>query len=183
MAQRKKILLFTNSEYGQANVFLATAHDLVLRGDCDVHLSSFPDLEPRVTELSNRLSQPSQAGTSRGTLTFHAIPATPMLPAFQRILDDVNHPPGVKGAIRSFEILDTIVCPWDGPEYVRIYGICVEIIKSLVPAVVVVDNGFSQALDACRTLPWKHVVLSPNTVKDIAGPAQPNLAYFWKYPM
>jgi hypothetical protein len=32
MTKQKKIILFTNSEYGQANVVLATAYKLLLAG-------------------------------------------------------------------------------------------------------------------------------------------------------
>jgi hypothetical protein len=45
------LLLFTSSEYGQANVVLALAYELALRPNVVVHISSFAIFEKRVARL------------------------------------------------------------------------------------------------------------------------------------
>ncbi len=41
ITQRKKIMLLTSSEFGQANAIIAVAYELLLRQEQDVHLASF----------------------------------------------------------------------------------------------------------------------------------------------
>ena len=43
-----RVLSLANSEHGQTNIILALAHELLLRGDIDVHVGSFPALKKRV---------------------------------------------------------------------------------------------------------------------------------------
>ena len=45
MAERQNILLLTNSEYGQSNVIVAVAYELLLQGEFDVHIASVLALE------------------------------------------------------------------------------------------------------------------------------------------
>lgn len=62
-----------------------------------------------------------------------------------------------------------------------IYRGCVAVLRELDPAMVVLDPLFPQAIDACRSLKMKYVILSPNTFKEHI--AQPRLANLWRYPM
>ncbi|KAK2473808.1 hypothetical protein H9L39_13768 [Fusarium oxysporum f. sp. albedinis] len=49
----KRLLLFTNSDFGQANVVLATAHELgIACEDVEIHIASFQDLRSGVDDAS-----------------------------------------------------------------------------------------------------------------------------------
>jgi len=45
VTDRKKIIFLTSSEYGQANVVLAVAYELLLRQEHDIHIASFAPLK------------------------------------------------------------------------------------------------------------------------------------------
>ncbi|KAE8377658.1 hypothetical protein BDV26DRAFT_263168 [Aspergillus bertholletiae] len=62
-----------------------------------------------------------------------------------------------------------------------IYQDCFALICTLQPAIVVLDPIFLQALDACRMLNQRYVVLTPNTFKELRG--QPKLESLWKHTM
>jgi hypothetical protein len=46
--RRPRILFFTNSESGQANVMLATLHELLIHDEYDIHLASFAPIPSRL---------------------------------------------------------------------------------------------------------------------------------------
>ena len=50
---RWTILFLTNSEYGEANVIIAVSHELLRRGNCDVHIASYSILSKRIADLEN----------------------------------------------------------------------------------------------------------------------------------
>jgi hypothetical protein len=50
---RKKILFLTNSQYGEAQVVIAVSHELLRRGNCDVHIASNSPLSKGVKELDD----------------------------------------------------------------------------------------------------------------------------------
>jgi hypothetical protein len=181
MASPHKILLFTNCEYGQANVVLAVAYELALRPNVVIHICSFPLLEKRVSWLQESLRT---AGGSASSIIFHAISGLSMEEGAQNLmsLDDLPHPPGIQGAILSYERVEKIVVPWSGPEYIESYRSCIGIIKIVDPNAIVVENSISQAIDACTSLSRKFIVITPNSVREIAQ-QQPRLAMFWKYPV
>lgn len=52
MNEQKKILLFTSSEYGQANVILAVAYEMLDRQQHEIHIASFGPLKGRVESLN-----------------------------------------------------------------------------------------------------------------------------------
>ena len=179
MVERKNILLATNSEYGQANVVLAVAYELLLQGEFNVHLASFPVLQGRVNHLLANL-----ASKEASHLTFHALPGQTLTEAFASRGEDFGtpHRSGVRGSIESFGEMPNILAPWDGPEYIQGYNHCLELLEKLDPIVVVIDPILSQGLDACRQTSRQHIVLSPTSLKETAIYQQPRLAFIWKYP-
>ena len=181
MAPRPTVLLLTNAEHGQANVFLAAAHELILHRDCAVHLGSFSTLEQRVTELRNHLFT---LGADGSRLTFHTIAGPSMTESIATHFgyEDAIHPPGVRAAIRSYQKCPDIIATWTDAEYLQAYQSCVGIARKVGPTITVVDSLFMQGLDMCQNLSLKYMVLSPNTLKDIAAATQPKMAFFWKYP-
>ncbi|PLB47923.1 UDP-glucoronosyl and UDP-glucosyl transferase family protein [Aspergillus steynii IBT 23096] len=181
--ENSSILFFTNCELGQASIILAVAHEFLLRPSYSVHIASFPSLAPDVDILNERAKMLASATT---TATFHPINGPSMVDVYSHtpvFLDHFDyHQIGFRGASQAFnQFIPMLMNPWDGSQFVAIYRDCVDIIKKVRPAMVVLDPLFVIGLDACRVLRWPHVVLSPNTAKDLAP--QPWLANLWKYPV
>jgi hypothetical protein len=169
---KKKVLLFTNSEHGQANVFLAASHSLLQQG-AKVHFASFPVIEKTVRRLS-------------GDIDFHAVDGIDMKAAYPR--DEVVAS-GVEGKPPRFWRMAAVlrIClhttmPWSGPEYVRIYRSVISILQTVAPDVIAIDPAFSPAITACRHMGERFLILAPNTTKDFAMPYQPDGEVFWKFP-
>ncbi|KAE8417351.1 hypothetical protein BDV36DRAFT_309532 [Aspergillus pseudocaelatus] len=176
------ILFLTLSELGQATVSLAVAHEFLIRS-YDVHIGSFAPLETAVSKLNIRAASLSSV-TNRAT--FHPLTGPPMIeadPLFNICADSFRvHNIGFRAALNTYKhILPVMAAPWDGPRYMAIYQDCSTLIRTLQPAIVVLDPLFLQAVDACRMLEQRYVALSPNTFKELT--IQPRLASLWKYPI
>lgn len=176
------ILFLTLSELGQATVSLAVAHEFLIRS-YDVHIGSFAPLETAVSTLNIRAASLSSV-TNRAT--FHPLTGPPMAEVVRcsNISKDsfAVHKVGFRAALSTYKhILPILATSWDGPQYMAIYQDCSTLIRTLQPAIVVLDPLFLQAVDACRMLEQRYVVLSPNTFKELT--VQPRLASLWKYPM
>ncbi|KAM3497758.1 hypothetical protein MY10362_008904 [Beauveria mimosiformis] len=76
----------------------------------------------------------------------------------------------------------SIFVPYTGPRMVEVYTSIVNIIKEVIPDLVVVDSLLTPGLTACWNMRIKYLVLSPNSFRDFAGPLQPHAASLWKYP-
>ncbi|KAK3400338.1 hypothetical protein B0T20DRAFT_478186 [Sordaria brevicollis] len=195
LSSPKRVLLLTNSEHGQANVFLATSYALLTLPDEDVevHFASFPAIHKSV--LSTYQYAKHDKPLAR-PIIFHTIPGIDMVSAWLRpeiALDRVNMNQariGLIRAIRRMRLLLRVTLPWLGPEFVEIFSAIVEIITNVRPFIVAVDPAFSPALTALRYLDqgdqhpnsFRYVILSPNTIKDFAMPFQPRAQALWKYP-
>jgi hypothetical protein len=178
-AQQKRVLFLTASEYGEANVVLAVAYELLLRQKYEVHIGSFSPLESRVKELN---SQAENAASSQAV--FHTV-SGPSIDEILRARDDFFGPysPGVRGAINSFKIsIPVIATAWDGPGYMVGYKSCLEVISSVQPDLLVVGSLMNQGHDACQTLQKRYLILSPNTFREILGKQQPILSQLFRYP-
>ena len=191
------VLLLTNSEHGQANVFLATAHALLTQyRDVEVHFASFPPIAPSVASTSDFAL--SQSPFSSLPIAFHPVAGLPMLqawsrPEFEAEKDGSRHAQGLWTAWRKMRVLLRVTLPWTGPEFVVIFDSVSRILGEVDPHVVAVDPAFAPGLTAVRhyhhqQVPAgrgrkrRYVVLSPNTIKDFAMPFQPNLEALWRYP-
>jgi len=181
----KRVLVLCNSESGVANVFLATAHALLeLEPTVQIHIASFPALGSAVTATSASAVQSSSAGAA--PFTFHELgfPCTSesMLarePALWRLF---GARPGFGNAHQYAQLVSWFFVPWDASTYVRVYRRVADLLAELRPDLALVDGLFGLGLTACREagIPVMHV--SPNSIKDVAGHAQPHLAALWKYP-
>ena len=176
----KKILLLTSSEYGQANVILAVAYELLLRRKYQVHFASFAPLEGRIREL-NEL-----AATDDSTAAlFHTVPGPSSSEALAAKDDFIGpYPPGIRGALDTYRVtLPAIANTWDEREYMLGYESCIHILQAVNPDIIVADPLFSQGLDACLKISRKCVILSPNTFQDILRKRQPLARLqFFLYP-
>ena len=166
----KKILFLTSSEYGQANVILAVAYELLLLEQYEIHIASFAPLAKRIPDL-NRL-----ASCSNGIpAVFHTV-AGPSAMESLLAKDEYIGPfrPGIKGAVDTYRItLPAMATSWDGPEYMVGYESCLKIIREVDPDILVIDPLMSQGLEVCNVLSRNCIVLSPNTFKDILAKQQP----------
>ena len=185
----KRVLLLTNSEYGQANVFLATSYALLTLEDEDVevHFASFPPVKPLVSTTSDHAQQDRPGARP---IIFHPIDGLDMVSAWSRpeivaeqmvALSNSSLLPLVN-EIRRTLVLLKVTLPWTGPEFIQIMHSITTTIQTVQPAIIAVDPAFSPALTALRHLHTPFIILSPNTIKDFAMPLQPNAEALWKYP-
>ncbi|KAK0715076.1 glycosyltransferase family 1 protein [Lasiosphaeris hirsuta] len=185
----KRVLLLTNSEHGQANVYLATSYALLTLPDEDVevHFGSFPPIQKFVSATSEHAQRDSR---TRRPILFHTIDGLDMVSAWSRpeivaeresLKDNVNTFQLIY-AIRRMMLLLKVTLPWTGPEFVQIMASVVDIVHEVQPDIIAVDPAFSPALTALRHIGTNFIVLSPNTIKDFAMPSQPNGEALWKYP-
>lgn len=192
-ARRKQILLLTNSELGEANVFLATCHALLQRDpQVQLHFATFSGLEDTVdkTWQHARVSAPEAE-----QITFHAIRGISMTDGVMHYLSANNIPVkdgyfpesfslplGFVNTKRAIRDAVPIFVPYDGPQLATIFSSIVAIIKEVEADLVVVDSLMTAALTACYHLGVKFVSLSPNSIKDFAAASQPRAAGLWKFP-
>lgn len=180
-----KILLATNSEFGQANVFLAVGHALqALDSKVQVHFVSFAAISQPVSaasEYSVRCSPGAQPWT------FHELDGPSYFDAMvmdsARVSDILVKRPGFFTTVELQGLLSRFLLPWNGAGFIQVYQSFVRLVEDIRPDLVVVDCLFSPALSACHHIKSKHIILSPNTLKDFCAASQPWGAGLWKYPV
>uniref|UniRef100_A0A0D2YJ47 Uncharacterized protein n=1 Tax=Fusarium oxysporum (strain Fo5176) TaxID=660025 RepID=A0A0D2YJ47_FUSOF len=186
----KRLLLFTNSDFGQANVVLATAHELgIACEDVEIHIASFQDLRSGVDDAS-RFMQTTAAQQKKKTprpFVFHKIEGTSWGPATKRpetaIFETLELTPGVVNSAKGVAILPAVMIPWSPREFLDMYKETERVFNEVNPDLTIVEPLFTQGLTFCHYRGARWMVLSPNTIKEFAVPVQPKLAALWKYPM
>lgn len=183
----KKILFFTNSDYGQANVVLATIYELMmLAKDVEIHLASFEGIHQTTLETS-QLAQNNSPGKPPARLIFHTLRGRSQFEAAAGpdvdIFEAYDRPPTFTNAARTILRIDGIMQPWSPDEFADLYQQSLDLAEQVKPDLTVVEPLFTPALTLCNHLGIKWIVLSPNTIKDFAIPMQPRLAALWKYPI
>ncbi|EEU37048.1 uncharacterized protein NECHADRAFT_52204 [Fusarium vanettenii 77-13-4] len=189
----RKVLMLTNIEHGQSNVFLAAAQ-AILEADpsVEVHFATFRGLEGSVAEVSEYAR-----GSTPGVrpIVYHEIQGLSYRQGLQNYTERHNIParPGyfadsvstplsfsaTKQAIRDF--LPAFI-PYTGEELGEIVASIIGIIKDVNADLVVLDPLMTAGLTTVWHLQVKYMVLSPNTIKDFAAAGQPRGEKFWKYP-
>jgi hypothetical protein len=188
MAPRRKLLFLTNREHGAANVHLAVSYEILTQyPDVEVHFASFPGLQRHVQAISSQASKlfPVPAGAS--PIIFHGLPGSSITETvaarFKTTFHEaMTHPPGIAGAIQSYKRVGTFAASWPGEEHLTIYAAIAGVIQEVNPALVILDPVFIPGVEACRNLKVKHIMLSPNSMKDVLVQQQPRGQIFWKYP-
>ena len=177
----KRILFFTSSEYGQANVILAVAYELLLQ-NYDIHIASFAPLKDRIPKL-NQLASSISIGMASAA-TFHLVDGSSAQEALLARDEFIGpFPPGVRGAIDCYKTtLPAMATTWDGNVYMHGYNRCLKILDTVVPDLNVCDPLMSQGLEACNTRSRHCVILSPNTFREIMAKQQPIFPTFFRYP-
>ncbi|KAJ0426686.1 hypothetical protein BJY00DRAFT_320353 [Aspergillus carlsbadensis] len=178
-----RVLFLANSEHGQTNIVLAIIHELLVRGDIDVHLASFPVLEKRLEKLL-RDNEASYDSTYRSRVHFHPVRGPSNTEIFIRTgKRGAFHPPGYSGSVLGFKSLCEDIWGWTESEYVDIYESCVEIIREVNPDVTAIDFFFLQGRDAAYNTGHTCVLLNTTSLSHIVLGLQKNAAWAWKYPM
>lgn len=183
MAEQRSVLLLTNSELGQANVFLAVSHELVrIDPTLKLHIASFAALSTEVS-LLNSSANPNPESHSK--VNFIQLDGPSWKEAlfdrpehqFQE-LSDIR--PTIWNVGKSAK-MTRIACPWTSEEVCSLVKQLEQIIDDLKPNLIVVDNLFTPAVTICFKLKPKWIVLSPNTYKEFVLAKQPQRQYYWKY--
>jgi hypothetical protein len=189
----KKILLLTNVDRGEANVFLATSQALLqLDPDVEIHFATFNGLQGSVVRVWQEACRISPQAKP---ITFHEIKGLPMEDGVKRYLSENRVPcregylpesflaplglSSTKAAIRD---MIPIFVPYSGPQLAEIFESIVDIIKKVDADQVVVNSLMTAALTACYHLEIKFTCLSPNAIKEFAVSTQPQGAALWKFP-
>ncbi|KAM0806648.1 putative Serine hydrolase FSH domain-containing protein [Seiridium cardinale] len=188
-----RVLMLTNVEFGESNVFLATARALLQQNpSVELHIASFCSLESSVHSLRENLqnSMPEVV-----PIRFHQIAGLNMTEALQQhfinrgtaltggylpksFSSDLNF----SGTLRAIRDAIPILIPYSGPELEKVVSSIVAIIGEVEADQVVVDSLMTAALTACYHLDIKFTCLSPNSIKEFAASTQPWGAVFWRYP-
>lgn len=183
MPQLTKVLFMANSEHGQTNIILAITHELLVRGDIDVHIASFPALERRVEKLLSDKA-PAYDDSYRSRIHFHPVRGPSNTDVFIRTgKRGAFHPPGYHGAVLGFQSLCEDIWGWTEDEYVDIYESCVEIVKHVTPSVIAADFFFLQGRDAAFNAGYTAILINTTSLTHIVLGLQPNSAPLWKYPL
>ncbi|KAK4225652.1 hypothetical protein QBC38DRAFT_482415 [Podospora fimiseda] len=182
----KKILITTNWEVGQSNVCLAVAHALVQADPtAQVHFAS---QEPIREAFKITADHAKQQFPSSKPIIFHPIAGKSMVDALLhaeptiQLFEATSRPPTFLNIINIISKIMTTLLPWTAEDFCQSYNSLVEIINTVQPDLVVTDCLFSPGLTVCSHLNLKHVVISPNTLKDFCVSSQPRFQFFWKYP-
>lgn len=175
-----RVLLLTNSEYGQANTFIALTSALAVLPNVHVHFGSFADCAGRIVKLRDTLIANGMLGGG-SAITFHDIGGPSMEQASLQLQGGTFvHPPGFFGAIKSYHILPETVLNWNGEQYITGVDGCIRIINEVDPHAIAVDNLLNQGYDACIKLGRKHLATGPFSLKDIC--VQEQSRYILNYP-
>ncbi|KEF63704.1 uncharacterized protein A1O9_01682 [Exophiala aquamarina CBS 119918] len=185
---RRRILFFTNSDFGQANVVLASVYAMMhVATDLEIHIASFHPLEGAVRELSDKAVKQNPPKMEQERVIFHGIDGLSQFDAAKRpevgVLEAYDLTPGLVNSARNILIIPGIMLPWEPHEFGAIYLQAEKILSDVNPDITVVDPLFAPGLTLCQYLDINWIVLAPNTIKDFAVPLQPGLAMLWKYPI
>ncbi|KAL7940478.1 hypothetical protein V8C42DRAFT_337455 [Trichoderma barbatum] len=186
MSERPAVLFFAISDFGYVNVVLATTYELLRQNQVDIHIASFPPLQPRLDSLIQKVKDENPS-RSISPLKFHNLASFPGFGTWvaqnkDRKKADVPHPAGRHGA-RQVELLTLKALAIMEPEqYLSLFNWSTDLTKQLKPALVVVDPILVPVHDMARTLKQKYAVLHPWSLADGLIPQQPWFAAYWKYP-
>ncbi|ROT41272.1 UDP-Glycosyltransferase/glycogen phosphorylase [Sodiomyces alkalinus F11] len=192
MTPPKKILMITNSETGQSNVILATAHALFEQDPTvQVHIASFPQLEPAAKK--------ALAHVQDGRFAFHALPGPAFSEVYNRDPDPANtllHGSLVKPSIASTPhltrfFLAKLFYTWTTEEFVALFDAARDLIEKTVrPDICVVEGYLTPALTAMMHVHahahahrFRATVMLPTSLKDVAGHLEPGTAMLTKWPV
>ncbi|KAJ3488218.1 hypothetical protein NLG97_g6237 [Lecanicillium saksenae] len=153
---KKRLLFLTNAELGQANVHIAVIEWFQkYKPEVELHLCSFASLRSMVTA----------AGDTRdpalSSVTFHEISG----PTWKECLfhrpehkwqETCALPPTARMASRAASVMPRVALPWNGEELTDLTLQVKDIVDSVDPDLIIVDNLFTPAVTVCYNVetPW-----------------------------
>ncbi|KAI8194423.1 hypothetical protein KHU50_011667 [Colletotrichum sp. SAR 10_65] len=186
---KRKILIFSDCDFGQANVVLSTIYALVCADpNVEIHVASQPGMHGQLSRIIKQVSNDLGSAAAESIKT-HDLVGLSHWEAMERPgnpnLDSWACDPTIPNMVSMLSVLPGITLPWSAEEFVEIYRDVERVFGEVQPDVTVVENFFAPALTFCHNLrpktPW--IVLAPNTIKEFALSAQPGLPSLWKYPI
>jgi hypothetical protein len=73
MSSKPSVLFLSNPENGQSNVILAVAYELLKSNNLNIHVASWPPLEPRLAKISAPVAAENPSLKIK-PVTFHCMP-------------------------------------------------------------------------------------------------------------
>jgi len=145
---RPSVLFITNSENGQSNVVLAVAYELLKSNNINIHVASWPALEPRLAKVSAQVAS-ENASLKIEPIIFHQMPLRSIhdaiYNAFRFNLNELTHKPGWKGFGKMGEGMAKITAPYTPEEHLEIVKFCAELAGKIEPDLVLIDPICSPA--------------------------------------
>lgn len=190
----RRVLLITNVDRGQANIFLAVAQSLLeMDPEAEVHFASFPGLEDDVNQVSQEARKKSHGACL--PMIYHTIQGPNMQQGMIQS-DQINGTNlNSNGQIASFSetlsfsttrqcIRDmvSIFTPYTAPQMVSVFRSIVGIIEQVRADTILIDALMTPALTACCHLGVDYLCLAPNSIRDFCKHKQPYASNLWKFP-
>lgn len=179
----KKILLLTNKERGQANVFLATAQALLEQDPTvEIHFATFPGLEKDISLVSDAVRH---RHPSARAVVAHAVQGPSFLQGLDKLMEaegtrmdsgipaSFSKPLGFWNTLQAIRDSVKLFLPYDSEDVSVVILSVLDIIRQVAPDLVVVDGIMAPALTAIYNVRIPFTCLSPNSIKDFAGKYQP----------
>ncbi|RYP63533.1 hypothetical protein DL771_009229 [Monosporascus sp. 5C6A] len=162
--RQRRILLLTNVDRGEANIFLATCHALLHRDpDIELHFATLKGLEESITSIKG-------LSMADGLRHFFANRKSEIPLEDDYLPKSFLKPLRLSSTKRAIHDSIPIFVPYEGPQLAEIFSSIVDIIKKVEADLVVVDMLMTAALTACYHLGIKFICLSPNAIKEFAAP-------------
>ncbi|KAI5459311.1 glycosyltransferase family 1 protein [Mariannaea sp. PMI_226] len=192
-SDHRKVLLLTDTERGESNVFLATCAALLyLDPEVEIHFATFAELKPFIDSLEEqvRIKSPHVKpivvheikGMSNKEAVHDAVMRRKVSITENCLPRSYANRPGFFNTPRAIHDTVGLFSPYTGPQLVQVFSSIVEIIKTVNANIVVVSSIMTAGLTACYHLGIRFACLSPNSIREFAAPLQPHGASLWKYP-
>ena len=178
-----KILLVCNAEHGQANIQLAIAHELLIRGDVEVHFCSFPNLRNRFERLL--ADHGDEYGLQVETRAhFYELRGPTVTDVFLRCgKRGPFHAAGLEGCIQGLSNVFEDYWGWQESEYMEIFTSCSKILDKVDPTLIAIDYFFLPGRDAVQNQTRPYCLINTTSLSHIVLGNQPHHSWLWKYPM
>lgn len=176
--ERPRILFLTSPEHGQANVQLAVIASLKKQHahEVDIFLASYEEFRPRVPQ--GAAFKPIHG---RG-MTSYLKPTNNDGGPLRETVQHITGAPGFFGALSAIRNVMGIIHPETPEDYVKTVQSLEALIDELKPTLAVVDSFLDPARDAVISKCLPHVLLNPNTLKEMALADQGLCAFTFPAP-
>ena len=170
---KRRVLLLTNVEAGQSNVFVAVGHELHTRGT-EVHFAALPGFKRILDKALPQVAFHPLSGPDLKTI-WMSEPALNTEATRTMSTNLLKMWFDIRAALTS-------VFPWSGQQYVELYNSVLNVVSTVKPDLCVIDPALNPALTAMQTIGQPFVILAPNTIKDFAIRVQPLWHQFARFP-